>query len=76
MNADLVNEVFTPNVCKVCPLLWVCQICTDPTRHSENKGTVTHIEPIPASDKFAISVSCKRIVRIGPEVGPVELGHA
>ena len=76
LHTDIINEVFPSDVGQVRPLLRVHQTSANPTRHREDKGLITHIEPIATSDKFAIGIPGKRIVGVCSEVGLVKLGHS
>ena len=75
MHADLVDQMPTPNIGQVRPLLIVSQHGANPLRHRQDHGAITHIEPKTAPNQFAVVVPCKRIVRIGSKIGLIKSRH-
>ena len=61
LNANLVDDVFTPQINQVRPLLIVGQVRADASGHRHHERLVIHIKPVRAADKFIFAVAHKGI---------------
>jgi hypothetical protein len=64
LRANLVNEVFTPQINQVRPLLVVRQVCAYTPRHHHYERLVIHVEPIRAPDELVVGISDEWVIDI------------
>jgi hypothetical protein len=61
LNANLVDEVLTPQIYQMRPLFIVGQVCADALHHCHDERLVIYIKPVRAAGKFIFAVADKGI---------------